>query len=191
MHRRTLGLVIPALEPTTGLLPVGRYTCAGQEVEDCFVTAAQFSASGTRGDIWGDWQIAQQFLQQSVIVHAAWLGGSFTTAKVDPDDIDVTFVVSADDYSARPPQDQQVVDLFNTPGHVKAVLGLKVDSYVLPWHRIPALPTMPVHLEYYRARGYWDDWWQRSPIAGKGNPPTPADAVPRRGYLEVLLSGYS
>jgi hypothetical protein len=28
-------------------------------------------------------------LQSAVTVHAAWIGGSFTTSKLDPEDIDV------------------------------------------------------------------------------------------------------
>lgn len=185
--------VIPALDPATGLLPVGRHACSESELERRFVSAPDFASSITRRDIWQHWEQARQLLQAAVTVHAAWLGGSFTTSKIDPDDIDVTFLINADDYRSRPPPDQQVVNLFNTGNHVKAVLGLNVDSYVIPWEPIPQVQPFGWNLiqdQYYWARGYWDDWWQRHQVSGKGSPPVPADATPRRGYLEVLLSDY-
>jgi hypothetical protein len=185
--------VIPGLDPGTGLLPVGRYPCSEAEVEARFVQAPEFAGSMTRSDIWRDWQAVLQLLQASVTVHAAWLGGSFTTAKIDPDDMDVTFLFNADDYRGRPPRDQQIVDLVGTAQQVKAVLGLRVDSYAIPWECVPQSPGIGanwVHDQYYWARGYWDDWWQRCKTSGKGSPPVSADAPPQRGYLEVLLGVY-
>jgi hypothetical protein len=184
--------VIPELDPVTGLLPLGRHVCAEAEVEAVFVSASRFAASLTRRDVWNEWQQAAQLLQGAVVVHAAWLGGSFTTSKIDPGDIDVTFIFDADDYTQRQTQDQQVVSLFST-AQVKAVLGLRVDSYAIPWTSIPQPQSYgrnQIHDQYYWARGYWDDWWQRHQLGGKGSPPVLADASPRRGYLEVLFGGY-
>lgn len=186
--------MIPALDPATGLLPPGRHVCTEAEVEAAFVAAPEFSGSLTRSGIWDHWLQARELLQRSVLVHAAWIGGSFTTSKIDPEDIDASFVINADNYRQREVPDQQVVSLFNTGSHVKAVLGLRVDSYVIPWECVsqplPAGLNM-VHDMYYWARGYWDDWWQRYRTGGHGSPPVPADAIPRRGYLEVLLSDYA
>jgi hypothetical protein len=185
--------VIPALDPATGLLPVGRHVCTMAEVEAAFVSAPKFAASVTRPSIWADWQQAVAVLQSAVVVHAAWIGGSFTTDKVDPQDIDVTFLISVEDYAHRQPQDQRVVSPFTNAGQVKAVMRLQVDSFVVGWMAIPQ-PLPPgrdgVQDFYYRARGYWDDWWQRCRIAPAGTPPSATDASPRRGYLEVLFSDY-
>jgi hypothetical protein len=171
------------------MLPRGRHVCTAGEVEIAFVKDIAFFGSATRPVLWKDWNAALATLQSSVIVHAAWIGGSFTTTKMDPDDIDVTFMINADDYHQRSRPDQQIVSIFRGNGRVRADLGLRVDSYLIAWERYLG-STQPVPLEYFWARGHWDDWWQRARQTPKGAPPTPGDAVPRRGYLEVLLSDY-
>jgi hypothetical protein len=185
--------VIPCLDPVTGMLPLGRLACTAEEVEIAFVKDIAFFGSQTRPGLWREWNDALATLQSSVTVHAAWIGGSFTTAKLDPDDIDVTFIINAEDYRQRSQQDQQIVSLFGGRGQVRSNLGLRVDSYLIAWERYLSFPPQPVHAEYFRARGHWDDWWQRARPAPKGSPPAspaPGDAVSRRGYLEVRLSDY-
>jgi hypothetical protein len=185
--------VIPALDAATGLLPVGRHVCTTADVEAAFVSAPKFAASVTRSSIWVDWQQSVAVLQSAVMVHAVWIGGSFTTAKVDPQDIDVTFLISAEDYAQRQPQDLRVVSQFMGAGQLKTAMGLQVDSFIVGWVGVPQ-PLPPgrdaAQDQYYWARGHWDDWWQRSRIAPAGAPPGVADASPRRGYLEVLFSVY-
>lgn len=42
--------------------------------------------------------------------------------------------------------------------------------------------------DYPRERGAWDDWWQRTRDADQADVvPTAHTAVPRRGYVEVVL----
>ena len=190
---RTIHFVLPALDPLTGLLPTGRHVCTEAEVESVFVRANAFSASVTRQVIWSNWVDGLALLKSAVAVRAAWVGGSFTTSKVDPDDIDVTFIVDGTDMRSREPAEQQIISLFMSGGLVKNLLKLRVDSYILPWECVPApRPGMgPVQDQYYWARGYWDDWWQRSRVTAKGGMPTSADALPRRGYLEVPVSDYA
>lgn len=186
--------MLPALDSATGLLPPGRHVCSAAEVELAFVRDIAFFGSATRPVIWSDWNDALGVLQSAVTVHAAWIGGSFTTSKVDPEDIDVTFVINGAEVRSLGLPEQKVVTLFYRPGYVKFHLGLKVDSYLLPWE-CPPSPLPPwwasVQDSYYRARGYWDDWWQRARQSPKGSPPVPAEALPRRGYVEVLFSDYT
>lgn len=182
--------MLPSLDPIAGLLPQGRHVCTTAEVEIAFVKDVAFFGSPTRADLWSEWNTALAVLQSSVTVHAAWLGGSFTTSKFDPEDIDVTFVINGEDLRQRGINDQRIVSLFKGGGLVKSSLGLRIDSYTIPWEPYLLGPVFPIHAEYFRARGYWDDWWQRARQAPKGSPPQPGDAVPRRGYLEVLLSDY-
>ncbi len=182
--------MIPKLNALTGLLPLGRHPCTQAEVEQSFVTAATFSSSTTRAAIWHDWQRASLLLQQAVKVHAAWIGGSFTTKKVDPGDIDVTFLINGDDYRKRTPADKQVVALF-AHSQVKSALGLNVDTYTVSWHCVPD-PALAngLHRTYFLDRGHWDDWWQRQRVTPKGEPPIAEDTPPRRGYLEVPFNDY-
>ena len=184
--------MIPPLDPATGLLPLGRQVCSADEVEIAFVKDILFFGSATRRAIWDDWNDALSTLQSTVIVHAAWIGGSFTTSKLDPEDIDVTFVINGADLRQRSVPEQQIIAPFVGGGQLKSVLGLQVDSYILPWECLPD-PSQGMNYfrdQYYVWRGYWDDWWQRARQTPKGSPPVPADALPRRGYLEVLVSDY-
>ncbi len=185
--------MVPERDPASGLLPLGRHVCSESEVEVAFVSAAEFTGSPTRASIWRDWQRAARLLRTAVTVHAAWLGGSFTTSKVDPEDLDVTFVINGADMRTRSPQEQKIITLFATGGQVKAALGLKLDSFVIPWECIPQPQNVGLNGvgdPYYWARGHWDDWWQRRRLSPKTVLPGPADASPRRGYLEVPFSDY-
>jgi len=187
--------MIPPVDPASGLLPLGRHHCTEAEVEAAFVSASGFATSSSRAAIWSAWQQAVAFLQTAVTVHAAWLGGSFTTSKMDPEDLDATFIVNADDYRRRSTPEQQIVTLFAT-SQVRTRLSLRVDSYIIPWEQTPQPLSPgfgPFQERYFRQRGYWDDWWQRQRQTPKTNPPTPPnprDAVPLRGYLEVPFSAY-
>lgn len=184
--------MIPPLDPATGLLPAGRHVCSPDEVEIAFVKDISFFGSATRSAIWSDWNDALAMLQSVAIVHAAWIGGSFTTSKLDPEDIDVTFIINGADMRQRSAPEQRIIAVFLGGGQVKSAVGLNVDSYIVPWECLPA-PVMGmgyVQDVYFWARGYWDDWWQRARQTPKGSPPVPADALPRRGYLEVLVSDY-
>ena len=84
-----------------------------------FVRDAAFSESVSRRQIWSDWNDALAVLQSAVTVHAVWIGGSFTTSKVDPGDIDVLYIVNADAVrSLQGTQETKIVTIFNTPGRV-------------------------------------------------------------------------
>jgi hypothetical protein len=185
--------VLPPLDPSTGSLPLGRYVCTAAEIEEMFVTGEVFFDSISRPQIWSDWNEALAVLQSAVTVHAVWIGGSFTTAKVDPGDIDVTYVVSASQIRGLGQEELKVVGIFNTKDAVKQQLGLNVDTFLLPWECVTS-PVDPgsdgLQDLYYWIRGHWDDWWQRERQGPKEAPPEPADAVLRRGYLEVPVSDY-
>jgi hypothetical protein len=117
--------VIPPLNPTTGLLPQGRHVCSAAEVEDMFVKDSVFPGSSTRSKIWNDWNDGLALLQSAVPVHAVWIGGSFTTSKLDPGDIDVTYVANAEQARLQQGvQEQKTINTFSTPGSVKATLQL-------------------------------------------------------------------
>jgi hypothetical protein len=186
--------VLPLLDKTTGFLPLGRHVCTAAEVEAMFVEDDAFAESTSRSAVWSDWNDALTVLRSAVTVHAAWIGGSFTTSKMDPGDIDVAYIINANDVrNLQGEQEKKIVNIFNTPGQVKSELALNVDSYLIFWECAPS--PLPPGLNgfqdrYYWARGYWDDWWQRVQQGPKSSLPVPADTVPRRGYLEVPVSDY-
>jgi hypothetical protein len=95
-----------------------------------FVKGDAFSGSTTRQDVWSDWNDALALLRSAVTVHAVWIGGSFTTAKLDPGDIDVTYIVNANEMRGiQGGDDLDIVGIFYTPGRVKSDLRLNVDNF--------------------------------------------------------------
>lgn len=175
---------LPALQGN--FLPHGRWACTPAEVEAAFVTGH----GPERAAIWQDWLTTLAVLKSLVgTVPAAWLSGSFLSAKPVPGDIDSVFLVDAANlrsaHLALSPQEWSLVNTLAGGGGAKATLGLNVDSFILEWWPTPT-PASSSPQEYYLYRGYWDDLWVRAK--------DPADArlesVPRRGYVEVMIDGY-
>lgn len=183
------GKLIPALETTTGALPVGRYPASLAEIH------AQFVAGNTpaREKVWNDWQKATALLQHHVPVLAAWLSGSFFTSKDEPDDIDCVYWVGYLDLKAAQlnPASAHVVEVFSKKDELRKLVGLQVDTFVVAWYCCPDITQpMPDTSQYWAARGHWDDFWSRIRSGPKGAPVVRADALPRRGYLEVIFDGF-
>lgn len=186
---------VPSLDPATGHLPPGRYRTSLSAIEECFVLGAEFVASTTRAPIWDGfinylraWKESQMTLGYPIL-KTLWIGGSFTSNLLNPEDIDIS-----------PVYDQDVVDdLHNQPGigKLKKLVGHRqsmvktygVEPFPLPWRSLASTlhpSTLPEHAQAYLAkRGGLDDWWQRVRPVGKKVAPTAPDAAAARGYLEV------
>ncbi|MGY0019019.1 DUF6932 family protein [Streptomyces sp. YJ-C3] len=183
---------VPALNSASGTLPLGRYECTEEEIRHAFVEHPDFSSSVSRLNIWNDWEIAREVITSTLTVHAVWIAGSFTTSKLDPGDVDITFLVNGPEYDALNSEQRGIISNFATGSKGAQQHGLQVDSYMIPWFSFAA-PTPfrdPNQSNYYVTRGYWDDWWLRSRTGNKGDPPVRQDSFPRRGYLEVKFSEY-
>ncbi len=184
---------IPSLT-SEGFLPLGRYAATADETHDRYVTP--YPAANPRHKIWGDWLTVTDLLHQAVgSVSAAWLGGSFLSDKDEPDDIDCLYVVPAANLAAVAGKPEaKVLQLLTDhgPTGLQQTYGLRVDSYLLPWPLNPHNgPQTSDDYAYVQSRGYWDDFWQRRRSGGKMDTPKPEDGLPRRGYVEVILDGYT
>lgn len=186
--------LLPALDPATGLLPRGRYLCNLTEFHAMFVADAQFASSTTRAQIFEDLVAALEFLLTEFheeLVECIWVGGSFTTAKPDPNDIDVTFLLNHEHYSGLSGRKRDKLHKLLRAGGFEAV-KLSVDGFMIvrerisnPW-KAGAISTDAA--PYLKERGGWDDWWSRHRSHGnKSQQPLVDDADPTRGYLEVTL----
>lgn len=156
-----------------GILPPGRHTCTAQEFEDRFVSG--LPDEPRRRQIFQDleeYQVQQSRRGLSVISY--WIDGSFTSAKLNPGDIDITAVV--DSGTSQPAPDWQ--DWFSPGDHWKVNIHPEVQRPLLvDGFGILKVPDEhPAAREYLELRGYWDDWWQR--CRGTG----PATS---KGYVEV------
>jgi len=144
---------IPPLD-VSGRVPIGRHITDVTEVEERFV--APFVRSVRREPLYSGWRSRRQAIVAVLAgIQMEWVGGSFASGKLDPDDLDVvTFLDSA--ALAALPQDERekVQDL---------VEGRPISRHAGThgWLVAVYAPGSPEHERYLRARGYWDDLWSR------------------------------
>ena len=166
-------------------LPIGRFQCDLAAVESALVHDARFDSSQARKSLWIEFSAAlSKFHGIRCKIPAVFLSGSFVTAKIDPDDVDVVFLI---DFSTL-----HSPATFAALGKLVQMLNstTKIHAFVIPWY--PSGPTTPAQMrvDYFYERGRWDDFWQRD-VAKPDRVPFVRDhAFPRRGYLEVLIDGY-
>jgi hypothetical protein len=183
--------LLPKTDTATGLLPIGRYAGELHEIRAAFVDDPAFTQSTSRLEIWEHFESATEELRKILSVAYVWIGGSFTTDKLDPDDIDVVYWAEDTKLEAViDPKDQAVLNLF-VMNQLRAQTGLRLDTRVCHWHVQPkaALQNTLEHLRYVQLRGFWDDFWLRKLSGPKGALPVRPDALPKRGYFEVKLDG--
>jgi hypothetical protein len=181
--------VIPPFANPTGALPVGRYLTTVDEIHARFVE----NKSARRQEIWDDWNKATALLRSHVPLCGVWLSGSFLTEKDEPDDVDCVYWAEDGEINrARAnPISATVIDVFAQKDALRNLVGLRVDTFVVPWNCCADLAKATiVTLSYFQSRGHWDDFWQRMRSGPKGAPAVRVDALPRRGYLEVILDGF-
>jgi predicted nucleotidyltransferase len=176
--------------------PNGHFECGRRrstlsEVHSRFVEHPDFERSESRGRIWQSFDRATKMLEDVIPVRAIWIGGSFVTAKLDPSDIDVVYIVDARDYDQlNNEQARKRVGVFSTDGGLFS-RSIPVDSHIMQWRPFPELRRDHLgHIPYLADRGYWDDFLQRF-TADKLIDPTVSNAIPRKGYLEVIISDYT
>lgn len=184
----------PVIPPRThsGLLPLGRHPATLAEVEAVFVTDPKWAGSRTRATIWADWQQITAQTRKVVPVAAVWLGGSFLTDKVDPDDLDAVYLIDARLIAAVvKPLHRGFLALVAQGDALRQLRGKRLDTFIITWVPDPdANRVVPGFDDYIRDRGYWDDLWQRSLSGPKMAARVPSDALPKRGYVEVILDDF-
>lgn len=169
-----------------GTLPMGRHHATLQEAENY----CALGDTALREALWAEFEQLTNLVRGAVgRVPAAWLSGSFFSAKEKPGDIDVLYLLDRKEIDAvTDPDGRSLLGLLGKGGAVKSALGLRVDAYVLPWW--PRVGTNQGTAgerpeRYLQSRGYWDDLWCRLRDEN-----TSLAKIPRRGYLEVIIDGY-
>lgn len=175
-----------------GALPRGRYPATIAEVESAFVVDPRWASSTTRKIVWNDWTQVTAQARKVVPVAAAWLGGSFLTDKSDPDDLDVVYIIDSRQAAAvTSPLHRGFLSVLSQGDALRQLRGKRLDTFVVEWVPDPDGQRTARGFEDYAAnRGYWDDLWQRRIGGSKMAPRVPWDALPKRGYLEVILDDF-
>lgn len=182
---------LPAFDPVTGYLPPGRFPMTWDEVEDRLVSADRFGQSTSRQDLYSQLEVHRSLVELATgAIGRLWLAGSFVSAKADPGDIDVTYLIPPDAYDRVDADPDTADQLDNLGTRDWCVLNdMWIDAYVL---RLPETMTFrdlgvtgamaKGDHEVFRRLGIYDEIWQRC-REGTNNVP----AGTRRGYVEVLL----
>ncbi|KAA1430673.1 hypothetical protein KV112_11575 [Mycolicibacter sp. MYC123] len=181
--------MIPELDPTHGLLPPGRYRATRIEVRQRFVDGR----GAHRQRLWQDWESATNLLRRHVHVNAAWLYGQFLSD--DPEPQVVSCAYWAEDLELAKahlnPTSVHTLAAFAQRGKVRRIVGVQVDTQLLAWHCQPDPNTEDRYLTpYLERRGQVDDYLQRIRCGTRGSIPARDDALPRRGYVEVIVDDY-
>lgn len=175
---------IPALT-TSGDLPRGRYCASVDDFEKRFVTDPAYEESKTRTQVWSDFNDLVELIKRlRVRVPAAFIGGGFVTATVDPSDIDAALFIDMSKIT-KPETFEAVAEYVDDPKNDR---GLQFDAFLIPWH--PTGTQEGGHPQYLPARGTWDDFWQRKVAKADRDPHQRSHAMPVRGYVEVIVDGY-
>jgi hypothetical protein len=76
-----------------GVPTLGRHTVSLSDVQRAYVTAPVFRSSERREQLWNNFLSLTAKVRNAVPVNAVMIGGSFTTWKQAPADIDAVFVI--------------------------------------------------------------------------------------------------
>lgn len=180
----------------------GRTQATFGEAKDLLVGDGAFASSSTRSDLWDGLERYlvrffdleerhQDVLAGRDLVRCLWLGGSYVSSRVDPNNIDVTVCI---DDAARlmlrgRPGSKWLAKAFSREERRKefgvSPLELRYRPVVSVFR---SRVTDAEDQRYLQDRGSWDEWWQRcrDPQANTGEP-TLGTVEARRGYLEVTL----
>lgn len=160
---------LPPFDPS-GFLPPGRHQTTPAEMKVSLVVT--FINSIRRPAIFERWERHLASLRSLIPVPHQWIGGSFVSAKVEPDDIDVCSFIDGPTADALPEPQQDLIR-FMTSGKV-AQQHWTVDSYAI----VAYPPGSPHHAKYQQSLQYWSSWW------GSARPDSQGVSQPR-GFLEV------
>ncbi|MEU1866797.1 DUF6932 family protein [Streptomyces gardneri] len=186
----------------SGFLPPGRYRLDPENTERLLVEDERFSSSETRRQLWDGLEtyLSRFFdledrhrgaIGDRGLVHAIWLGGSYVSTKLNPQNIDLTVLIDESVVASMKglAGSRWLSSAFNRKARLAefGVSPLRVGYRpVVSVFRAELLE--PDDQAYLRDRGAWDDWWQRCrPNGVDKTEPTLETVVPRRGYLEVTL----
>ncbi|MEU0239699.1 hypothetical protein ABZ234_18605 [Nocardiopsis sp. NPDC006198] len=173
----------------------------------------QFLASETRMELWENLEEYlftfvelgdrySELLDGSPLVRHLWMGGSYVSSKLNPNDIDIVVFVDGK------AEELLRASAFNNGQRGRKVKNdakwltrafnrrrmqkeFKLDPHMLSYRPVPnsfSLQDDQIdERKYFEQRGMFDDWLQRCSPDGEKVAATEESAKQRRGYLEVQL----
>lgn len=152
--------------------PDRRHKISSEKFKEAFVDS--FSNSETRSQIYSNYlNFTDSFSKEVTSSFAQWIGGSFTTQKENPNDIDVLTILSKSDYERNK-------ILMESKFNKRAKLFPFVDSYFL---QAPA--TLDSNDPLFKSDlVYWVHQFSYTRKNRKGRRQS-------RGYIEIIFNSFS
>lgn len=175
---------LPPFDVDTRCPPPGRYPMAWDEVHDSLVQAESFAASSTRHALWNELACHRAAVEAELgTVERLWLSGSFVSSKLDPSDVDLSYLVDQVTYGEVDGDGiARLARLFDKEWCVKR--GMRIDAYLLKLPATVRFRDLGVtgamatgDAEVFQMLGLYDEIWQRCRTSDRH----------RRGYVEVTL----
>lgn len=178
------------LDATTGLVPPGRHAITLSDVYDTLVQAPQFSNSTTRKELWSEWEHHRLIITAYTgEIERIWLAGSFASNKLNPPDIDTTYLIRAEVFDRLNGEDlEMLADATDKSWCIEH--DMRIDPYLirmpenLPFRNLTPSTFNTKTSDSFRDIGLYDEVWQRVHPSLLGENETTSA---RRGYVEVLL----
>lgn len=180
---RSTDVALPDLQPGPDghhALPRGRYTCSVDELVAAFVTGRPDEAH--RAGLMADLRAYLGRLGDiGLVIDSVWVDGSFTSAKINPGDIDCSPVIDAAASNPAASETPYLVDRWIHPKdrwkHASVPgLGHTVALDVYGFAMVP--DGTPGTATALAVRGHWDQFWQRSRTTGQAHV---------KGFVEVIF----
>lgn len=172
------------------MLPPGRYRSTKEELHARFVDGR----GEYRAELWRDWESATNLLERQVPVNAVWLHGAFVSDAAAPESVQCVYWAEDIELNRARLDDPvaKMLGAFALPGKIRSLLGFRVDTRLLHWHCQPDMTYRDqYYADYARNRGEVDDHLQRVAAGSRGAESVREDALPRRGYAEVIINDFS
>jgi hypothetical protein len=131
------------------LLPPGRHLMTVASVSQLCVTP--FTTSVTRAPLMARLEVFVTWLRQNVVICELWIDGSFISEKIDPEDIDLTFLVHGDVYDALSPALKAEINAFEDGERLRPVI-----------HAFPVITRPMDHPQFRPIEGMvrnMAQWW--------------------------------
>lgn len=152
------------------ILPSGTYKMTEDEVEEAFVKP--FSSSLRRRMVFRDWTAYRAQIRSLVPVEQEFIDGSFVTDRMNPDDVDMSLWIRAQELDSL------------APGAQRAILRLLADSkrFNCDAYIVPVCNSGHIMFQDFQKQSKWtEEYW-----ASYRDPRKIVVPGIEKGYVEVV-----
>ncbi|MDN7012654.1 hypothetical protein FGW20_06295 [Methanoculleus sp. FWC-SCC3] len=134
-----------------GNIPPGIYCPDLAEFKDRFVV--DFPSSVTRPSLYTDFVNFSMMVASFKVADIQWVAGSYTSSKVDPDDVDLVIHFNAEEFKSR--DETMNFAMTTDPDQVKNIYNCHL--FLIPMYPLAS----PKHAQGINMSAYWRKWFEK------------------------------